>query len=115
VFDFFGVVFDGHPDLRRIEMPRTGSATRCARTSRWPAWHAYKGAFIPPPISEGLRMADPARDGRTRREPIGPGATAQALSEETMIINMGPQHPSTHGVLRLVLELDGEYVVSCGP
>jgi NADH-quinone oxidoreductase subunit D len=38
-----------------------------------------------------------------------------ALSEETMIINMGPQHPSTHGVLRLVLELDGEYVVSCRP
>src|SRR5438128_2993804 len=38
-----------------------------------------------------------------------------ALGQETMIINMGPQHPSTHGVLRLVLELDGEYVVSCRP
>jgi NADH-quinone oxidoreductase subunit D len=37
------------------------------------------------------------------------------LREETMIINMGPQHPSTHGVLRMVLELDGEYVVSCRP
>jgi len=47
-----------------------------------------------------------------------PGTTLQpapAISEETMIINMGPQHPSTHGVLRLVLELDGEYVVSCRP
>lgn len=32
-----------------------------------------------------------------------------------MIINMGPQHPSTHGVLRLVLELDGEYVLGCRP
>jgi NADH-quinone oxidoreductase subunit D len=38
-----------------------------------------------------------------------------ALREETMIINMGPQHPSTHGVLRLVLELDGETVISCRP
>jgi NADH-quinone oxidoreductase subunit D len=40
---------------------------------------------------------------------------AGALRDETMIINMGPQHPSTHGVLRLVLELDGETVVSCRP
>ncbi|HCP61523.1 MAG TPA: NADH dehydrogenase subunit D [Actinobacteria bacterium] len=42
-------------------------------------------------------------------------ATSQPVREETMIINMGPQHPSTHGVLRLVLELDAEYVVSCRP
>src|SRR5512136_988322 len=37
--------------------------------------------------------------------------TEPALRTETMMINMGPQHPSTHGVLRLVLELDGETVV----
>ena len=35
--------------------------------------------------------------------------------DETMIINMGPQHPSTHGVLRLMLELQGETVVRCKP
>jgi NADH-quinone oxidoreductase subunit D len=34
---------------------------------------------------------------------------------ETMTVNMGPQHPSTHGVLRLVLELDGETVLSASP
>jgi NADH-quinone oxidoreductase subunit D len=46
-----------------------------------------------------------------------PGTTLQpgGISQETMILNMGPQHPSTHGVLRLVLELDGEYVLSCRP
>ena len=37
------------------------------------------------------------------------------VRQETMIINMGPQHPSTHGVLRLLLELDGETVVHCKP
>ena len=39
----------------------------------------------------------------------------RALSGETMLLNMGPQHPSTHGVLRLLLELDGEKVVNCIP
>jgi len=37
------------------------------------------------------------------------------ISDQTMVINMGPQHPSTHGVLRLVLEIDGETVVSLAP
>jgi NADH-quinone oxidoreductase subunit D len=40
---------------------------------------------------------------------------APAPEDQTMIINMGPQHPSTHGVLRLVLEIDGESVVSLAP
>ena len=39
----------------------------------------------------------------------------RALTGETMLLNMGPQHPSTHGVLRLLLELDGEVVVNCIP
>jgi NADH-quinone oxidoreductase subunit D len=38
-----------------------------------------------------------------------------AGDDETMIINMGPQHPSTHGVLRLMLELQGETVLRCKP
>ncbi len=39
----------------------------------------------------------------------------RAARGETMLLNMGPQHPSTHGVLRLLLELDGEIVVNCIP
>lgn len=39
----------------------------------------------------------------------------RAISGDTLLLNMGPQHPSTHGVLRLLLELDGETVVNCIP
>jgi NADH-quinone oxidoreductase subunit D len=39
----------------------------------------------------------------------------RALTGETVLLNMGPQHPSTHGVLRLLVELDGEVVVNCIP
>jgi len=45
-------------------------------------------------------------------EPVEAEVTVQ---DERLVLNMGPQHPSTHGVLRLVLELDGEVVVSCKP
>ncbi len=39
----------------------------------------------------------------------------RALTGETVVLNMGPQHPSTHGVLRLILELDGETIINCIP
>ena len=48
-----------------------------------------------------------ANSTRNRQNPEG--------QDQTMVINMGPQHPSTHGVLRLVLEIDGETVVSLAP
>src|SRR5688500_19628338 len=44
-----------------------------------------------------------------------PPSVEPELEGEHMLINIGPQHPATHGVLRLVLELDGETVVRCIP
>ena len=46
---------------------------------------------------------------------VGIGDLAPRVRQDTMLINMGPQHPSTHGVLRLQWELDGETVVKCTP
>jgi NADH-quinone oxidoreductase subunit D len=42
-------------------------------------------------------------------------ALQKTLTDETFFLNMGPQHPATHGVLRLLLKLDGEYVRGCEP
>ncbi|HYH27853.1 MAG TPA: NADH dehydrogenase (quinone) subunit D [Actinomycetota bacterium] len=46
---------------------------------------------------------------------IGGGVQADRLREDLLVVNMGPQHPSTHGVLRLLLTLDGETVVDLVP
>jgi NADH-quinone oxidoreductase subunit D len=66
-------------------------------------------------------------EGRPQRTPLvvdeggrvttmeAPPALEPELEGEHMLINIGPQHPATHGVLRLVLELDGETVVRCIP
>ena len=56
-----------------------------------------------------LRMLRSCAVEHERRRRRDPG------DDETMIINMGPQHPSTHGVLRLMLELDGETVLRTKP
>ena len=65
--------------------------------------------------------------GRTTRTPLVSDAAGNVITRDTlpehepelegehMLINLGPQHPATHGVLRLVLELDGETVVRCIP
>jgi NADH-quinone oxidoreductase subunit D len=41
--------------------------------------------------------------------------SSRAIQGDTMMLNLGPQHPATHGVLRLLLELDGEIVINCIP
>ena len=53
-------------------------------------------------------------------QPIGSGIsessdTSEGIKSQEMLLNMGPQHPSTHGVLRLVLTLEGETVTDCTP
>ena len=70
-----------------------------------------KGAqtYEPLEVSEYEFRANIERDRVKKDLPVA------ELRTETMTVNMGPQHPSTHGVLRLVLELDGEVIQSVIP
>ncbi|MDE1161771.1 MAG: NADH dehydrogenase (quinone) subunit D [Acidobacteriaceae bacterium] len=56
-------------------------------------------------------VKDVVEESASGRAPEG----SDPVSDKTMVLNMGPQHPSTHGVLRLVIEIDGETVVSLAP
>ncbi|CAN5710956.1 NADH dehydrogenase (quinone) subunit D [soil metagenome] len=69
-----------------------------------------------------LALATPGldADGTPSRVPLGAGGPSlgtydEDLDAESMLVNIGPQHPATHGVLRLVLELEGETVKRCIP
>src|SRR5437016_6221684 len=55
------------------------------------------------------------RDSAAQAQGLPPGEELQDIQGEKMVLNMGPSHPSTHGVLRIVLELDGEIITKAVP
>src|SRR6266568_2960895 len=83
------------------------------------------GAFCFRTIGKGIRCAEiiPSRAIATCRAREKCSGKQHAMTTvdtaigatKTMVLNMGPQHPSTHGVLRILLELDGETVVKAVP
>jgi NADH dehydrogenase I D subunit len=109
VYDLMGIKFEGHPDLRRILLPLN-----------WPNHPLRKDVprgGEPIPFSMTWDDAEFASLGKQIIEPkaIQTVPPKQADANRHMILNMGPQHPSTHGVLRVVVELDGERVVAAYP
>ena len=61
-----------------------------------------------------IEFKDPARSRIGRAQPPA-GQELRRLQGEKMVLNMGPSHPATHGVLRIVLELDGEIITKAAP
>jgi NADH-quinone oxidoreductase subunit C/D len=103
VHDLFGLGFDGHPDLRRILMPEdwVGHPLRKEHPARATEMEPYR---LPADGPELLRFRPEAWGLRRAHD-----------GTDFMFLNLGPQHPGTHGVLRLVLQLDGEEIVDVVP
>jgi NADH dehydrogenase I D subunit len=109
IYDLMGIRFDGHPDLRRIMMP-----------NHWPNHPLRKEVprgGEPVPFSMTWEDEEFQSFGKqvVEAKAVQQVPPKQADANRHMILNMGPQHPSTHGVLRLIVELDGERVVAVYP
>ncbi len=106
VWDMFGVVFEDHPDLRRILMPPTweGHPLRKNHPARATEIDAYIMSQMNEIYEHDVEQFDPAKWGLK---------IAQNL--DFMFLNVGPQHPGTHGPFRIVLALDGEEIVDALP
>jgi NADH-quinone oxidoreductase subunit C/D len=107
VWDMFGVVFEGHPHLTRILMP--------------PTWRGYPLRKDHPARAtemEPFRLPDEKEDAEQKALQFKPedwGLKRSGQDTDVMFLNLGPQHPGTHGLLRIILELDGEEILNAIP
>jgi NADH-quinone oxidoreductase subunit C/D len=106
-YDMFGIHFEGHPHLSRILMPQTweGHPLRKEHPARATEMGPYQ---LPEDKQDREQHA-------LQFKPEDWGLERKSEDSEFMFLNLGPQHPGTHGVLRLVLQLDGEDIVDIVP
>jgi len=110
VFDLFGISFKGHPEMRRIMLPHdwVGHPLR----KDYPLGGEPVQFTVNPDEPALAEIGDQILEAPTKESDVPPWFSGR---DDTMIINMGPQHPATHGVLRVVVELDGERIVNAAP
>ena len=117
VYDMMGIRFTGHPDLRRILLPEDyaeGYPLRKDFPTEGRGWRSQFD-FIPKFDETPLDVTESEiTEEQKNAFRVEPGLPSSERKEE-LLLNMGPQHPSTHGVLRVVLMLDGERVVKATP
>jgi len=106
-WDMFGIEFSGHPNLRRILLPPTweGHALRKEHPAR---------ATEMEPFSLDQEKQDQEQEALLFK-PEEWGLSRATEDTEFMFLNLGPNHPSVHGVFRIVLQLDGEVIVDAVP
>jgi NADH-quinone oxidoreductase subunit C/D len=107
LWDMFGVSVDGHPFLRRILMPPTWEGHPLRKDH--PARGTEMGPFeLPDDKQEKEEEA-------LRFHPEEWGLKRSSQNADFLFLNLGPQHTGTHGVLRIVLQLDGEEIIDAVP
>jgi len=106
-WDMFGITFTGHPALFRILLPPTweGHALRKDHPAR---------ATDMAPFALSAERQDKEQEA-LRFKPEAWGLKRRDKDTEFMFLNLGPNHPSVHGVFRIVLQLDGEIIVDAVP
>ncbi|MGE5399550.1 MAG: NADH-quinone oxidoreductase subunit C/D [Ignavibacteriales bacterium] len=109
VFDMFGVKFEGHPLLKRILMPPWWEGHPLRKEH--PARATEMGPFQMPE-EKALKEQE---EYEFKPEDWGLSRSNEYEDTDFMFLNLGPQHPGTHGVLRLILQLDGETLVNVVP
>lgn len=107
VWDMFGIVFDGHPNLRRIIMPPTWEGHPLRKE------HPARATEMEPFSLSQERQA--AEQEALRFVPEEWGMQRQSEHSDFLFLNMGPNHPSVHGVFRIALQLDGEEIIDAVP
>ncbi|QBQ55572.1 NADH-quinone oxidoreductase subunit C/D [Nitrosococcus wardiae] len=107
VWDLFGINFEGHPHLRRILLPPTWQGHPLRKDH--PARATEMGPFH---LSEEKQQRE---QEALRFKPEDWGMKRTAKSTDFIFLNLGPNHPSVHGVFRIVLQLDGEEIVDAVP
>lgn len=107
VYDMFGIRFDGHPHLQRILMPITWSGHPLRKE------HPARATEIGP--YQLMHDKLDAEQEALRFKPEEWGMQQESEDSDFMFLNIGPQHPGTHGVLRIILQLDGEDIIDAVP
>jgi NADH-quinone oxidoreductase subunit C/D len=107
VWDLFGIKFTDHPCLRRIMMPTTWQGHPLCKTH--PSRATEMGEYSLPDDIRDLEQE------ALKFNPAEWGLKPQGNPEEFMWLNLGPNHPSVHGVFRIMLQLDGEEIVEAIP
>lgn len=102
IFEFFGIRFTDHPNLKRLLLPESAEI--------FPLLKSFKGEPKGSDVAQSIKLIGEDSQQFEIQKP-------QSITQQNKdyYLNLGPQHPSTHGVLRVLLHLSGERVLDAEP